>query len=282
MYKMALLDIDGTLVTTWKFATQRNKQVIKRLADMGVIVCICTGRNIHSTLPVLRTFNINTPCMCIDGMIMYDPQQKRIIYETILPNKTMREILDIVKVHNVNIEVVTNRHYFWLIRDKDIGGYELHNMGSVSMPASALISVYKYSFGVRYIKNLDRFYKRDEQLYEIVAVGDASETNSIKAQLAGHDNKEIYTRLMWGNQLFITANGVGKSEGLRLLCRHFNITPDEVVAIGDDDNDIDMLEAAGMGVAMGNARENVKKVADYITETNDNDGVAIALERFFL
>jgi hydroxymethylpyrimidine pyrophosphatase-like HAD family hydrolase len=88
--------------------------------------------------------------------------------------------------------------------------------------------------------------------------------------------------MMWGNQFFITAKGVGKAEGLRILCRHFNIAPGEVVAIGDDDNDLDMLEAAGVGVAMGNAREHVKAVADYVTETNDNDGAAAALTDLFL
>ena len=282
MYKMALLDIDGTLLTTWKTAAPKTKQVIKRLTDNGIIVCICTGRNVHSTLPVLRSFNLHSPCMCMDGLIMYDPPQKRIIYETKLPNKIMREILDIVKSHHVNVEVITKRNYFWYIRDKNIEGYNFYSMGSISMPVKAAISIYKYLFGVRYINNLERFYKQNEQIYEIVAIGNLSETDSIKSALAVHENKDIHTRLMWGNQLFITAKGVGKSEGLRLLCDHFNIETKEVVAVGDDDNDIEMLEAAGVGVAMGNAHGHVKAVADYITETNDNEGVALALSNFFL
>jgi len=282
MYKMALLDIDGTLLTRWKIASPRTKQVIKQLTDNGIIVCLCTGRNIHSTLPVLRAFGLSAPCMCIDGTIMYDPPQKRIIYETILPNTVMREILDIVKTRDVNVEVVTRRHYFWYIHDKNIGGYDFYMAGSFSMPAAAIISVYKYKFGVRYIKSLDRFYKHDDQIYEIIAIGGESETESIKAALSGHENKDIHTRLMWGNQLFITAKGVGKAEGLRILCRHFGVDPAEVVAIGDDDNDIDMLKAAGMGVAMGNAREHVKAAADYVTQTNDNDGAALALAKFFI
>ena len=282
MYKMALLDIDGTLLTTWKIATPKTKQIIKRLIDKGIIVCLCTGRNVYSTLPVLRSFGLTSPCMCIDGMIMYDPPQKRIIYETKLPNTVMREILDIVRAHNVNVEIVTKRHYFWYVRDKSIGGYDLYTTGDFSIPARVLISVYKYMFGVRNINSFDRFYRQAEQIYEIVAIGGASETDSIKAALADHSNKDIRTRLMWGNQLFITAKGVGKSEGLKILCRHFNIVPNEVVAVGDDDNDIDMLEAAGAGVAMGNAREHVKAAAGYITETNDNDGAALALAKFFL
>jgi len=279
---MALLDIDGTLLTTWKTATPKTKQVINRLTDNGIIVCLCTGRNLYSTLPVLRTFGLTSPCMCIDGIIMYDPTRKSIIYETKLPNKVMREILDIVKTRKVNLEIVTKRHYFWYVRDKDIGGYDFYSSGSVSLPVRSVISVYKHKFGIRNINNLDRFYKQDEQIYEVVAIGDESETDGIKTALADHENKDIYTRLLWGNQLFITAKGVGKSEGLRILCRHFDIAPDEVVAVGDDDNDIDMLEAAGMGVAMGNAREHVKAAAGYVTESNNNDGAALALEKFFV
>ncbi|MDR2649711.1 MAG: HAD family hydrolase [Clostridiales bacterium] len=279
---MALLDIDGTLLTTWKIATQKTKQVIKRLMDNGIVVCLCTGRNISSTLPILRSFGITSPCMCIDGIIMYDPPRKRIIYETKLPNGIMREILDIVRTRNVNVEVVTKRHYFWYIHDKNIGGYDFYSTGGVSAPAMVVAYIYKYMFGVRNIKSLERFYREEEQIYEIVAIGGASETDAIKASLANHENKDIHTRLMWGNQLFITAKGAGKSEGLRILCDHFNIAPAEVVAIGDDDNDIDMLEAAGMGVAMGNAREHVKAAADYITEANDNDGAAKALSDLFL
>jgi len=282
LYKMALLDIDGTLLTKWKIAAPRTKRVIKRLTDKGVIVCLCTGRNVYSTLPVARSFDIKTPCMCLDGIIMYDPPQKQIIYETKLPNSVMCEILDIVKAHKVNVEVVTQNHYFWYIQDKGIGGYDFYTVGNVSMPLMTAVSIYKYLFGVRNINNLNRFYKKNEQIYEIVAIGNAIETDSIKTALAKHNNKKIHTRLLWGNQLFITAKGVGKSEGLRLLCRHFNIAPAEVVAIGDDDNDIDMLEIAGLGVAMGNAGEHVKAAADYITETNDNDGAALALEKLFL
>jgi len=194
----------------------------------------------------------------------------------------MREILDIVRAHNVNVEVVTKRRYFWYVQDKSIGGYDFYTAGSISLPVIAAVSVYKYKFGVRNIKSLDRFYRQDEQIYEIVAIGNESETEGIKDALAGHENKDIHTRLMWGNQLFITAKGVGKSEGLHILCRHFDIAPGEVVAIGDDDNDIDMLEAAGAGVAMGNAKDHVKAAADYITESNDNNGAALALEKYFL
>ncbi|MDR1558602.1 MAG: HAD family hydrolase, partial [Clostridiales bacterium] len=186
---MALLDIDGTLLTTWKIATNKTKRVIRRLMDNGIIVCLCTGRNIHSTLPVMRSFGITSPCMCIDGIIMYDPSQKRIVYETKLPNKVMREILDISRARNVNLEIVTKRHYFWYIHDKTIGGYDFYAGSNASAPVKAVISLYKYRFGVRYIKSLERFYRQDEQIYEIVAIGDEAETDAIKAALANHENK---------------------------------------------------------------------------------------------
>ena len=74
---------------------------------------------------------------------------------------------------------------------------------------------------------------------------------------------------------------MGKARGVKILCEYFGVSPDEVVAFGDENNDIDMLEFVGMGVAVENAVEKVKAVSDFITLSNDNDGVAYAVNRFF-
>ncbi|MDR1913725.1 MAG: Cof-type HAD-IIB family hydrolase [Clostridiales bacterium] len=279
---MALLDIDGTTVTPLKSVTRKTKQVIHRMIDNGIIVCICTGRNVASTLPVAKSLGLTTPCMCIDGMIMYDPPQKKVIYESKLPNTVMRDVLSIVHRYNVNIEVITNKYYYWYLHSKEIRGYDFYTQNSNSLAIRLGSLFYKYMFGVRNIANLDRFFTDNDQIYEIVAIGDPSQTDSIKKDLSDHSNKDILTRMLWQNQLFITAKDVGKSHGLRILCEHFNISSDEVVAIGDDDNDIDMLKMAGVGVAMGNASDEVKACADYVTLSNNEDGAAVALEELFL
>lgn len=87
---------------------------------------------------------------------------------------------------------------------------------------------------------------------------------------------------LWDNYLFINRTGIKKSYGLQLLCEHFNIPMDQTIAIGDENNDIDMIKMAGLGIAMGNATHRVKEVADEITETNEDNGVSLALEKYLL
>ncbi|MDR1001374.1 MAG: Cof-type HAD-IIB family hydrolase [Clostridiales bacterium] len=285
LYKMALLDIDGTLVTTWKSITKQTKNVIKRISDNGVIICLCTGRNVNSTIPVHRALRLSTPCMCVDGMVMYDVARRSAIFENALPHGVMSDVLDIVAQYDVNVEVITDKRYYWYVKNKNIRGYDFYTQDNNSLLIKLGSIPYKIWFGVRNIKNLQLVKTKGEKIYEVVAIGAPDQTDAVKAALGGITTThgcEVLTRLLWSNQLFITAKDVGKSHGLRILCEHFNIKPSEVVAIGDDDNDIDMLKSAGMGVAMGNASDAVKNSADFVTRTNNNEGAAFALEEFFL
>ncbi|MDR1542075.1 MAG: Cof-type HAD-IIB family hydrolase [Clostridiales bacterium] len=278
---MAVLDIDGTLVNNFKQVSRRTVNVISRLESKGVHVCLCTGRNIASMLPVARKLKLETPCICIDGSIMYDLKKKKIIYESVLPNAVMRDVIDIARARSVNIEAVTWSRYIWHISNRSIENVDVYKAGSFNLPESVIYSLLKYRFGVRYEKSLDKFYRIKDQIYQIVAMGEEKDIKLIQSDLELHDNKDIRSRILWGNQLFITGKNVSKSHGLKILAEHFGVGMEEAVAIGDDLNDLDMIEAAGMGVAMGNANESVKAVSGHVTKTNEEDGAALALEKFF-
>jgi HAD superfamily hydrolase (TIGR01484 family) len=145
-----------------------------------------------------------------------------------------------------------------------------------------LVRWLEFRFGIRRVKNLDRFYHMEEQIYEIVAIGEQAETEAVKRELEALGNEDILLRELWHCMLFVSARHVSKAEGMKVLCQHFGVNLKEVVAIGDDMNDIDMLREAGMGVAMGNAKDLVKAAADTVTKSNQEDGAALALEKFFL
>ena len=87
---------------------------------------------------------------------------------------------------------------------------------------------------------------------------------------------------LWDKYLFISRKGGNKASGVKRLCDYFRVSMSETITIGDDRNDIDMLEEAGLGVAMGNAQEDIQKIADYVTASNEQNGAALALEKFFL
>jgi Cof subfamily protein (haloacid dehalogenase superfamily) len=279
MYKMAVLDIDGTIVTAYKQLTRRTKSAIGRLVQKGIPVCLCTGRNVASTLPVARSLGLKTPCMCVDGLVMHDLAQSKTIYESVLPAEVTRAVLEIAERRNVNIEIVTWGKYEWMIKDKSIG--DIYSIGSYGLSAALVFQVYKRMFGIRYVKSLDSFKEAGEKVYQVVAMGEPLELGAIQEELAKRSFPNISVRLMWGNQLFISGENAGKSYGLRLLCDHYGIAMDEVVAVGDDLNDLDMIQAAGFGVAMENGNPQVKAAAGMITKPNSEDGAALALEKLF-
>jgi Cof subfamily protein (haloacid dehalogenase superfamily) len=116
-----------------------------------------------------------------------------------------------------------------------------------------------------------------------MAVGDPRQISALRWQLGAQLGKSV--RLMQAglaNMLEILPPGASKGAALRQLAHEMKFKPDEIMAIGDAENDIEMLQFAGIGVAMGHAPENVRQAADHITATHDDDGVAQAIERFVL
>ena len=104
-----------------------------------------------------------------------------------------------------------------------------------------------------------------------------------KAKIESMNFPEIEIRdFIMDGYLFINSVGMGKARGMKILCDFYNIDIKDVIAIGDEMNDIDMLQEAGLGIAMGNAQEKVKEYADEIADTNENDGAAKVLEKYFL
>ncbi len=280
MYKMAVLDIDGTTLNSNGKISKLTKETITRLNEKKIPVCICTGRNIRNTLPIIKMLNIKTPFICMDGMIMYDPIENKSIFECVLPQKEMLDILDILKEENLYIEIVDKYNYIKYIKNDNLKKYNLSAVQSFKFNSIGIIK--NFIWGIKYIKNLDTIYNSNEKIYQILAGGDIEDLRLAEEKIKSLNipNLEIRNDL-WGNYVYYAAKGIGKSNGVRLLCNHYKIDISEVVAIGDEMNDLDMIKAVGMGVAMGNGVDSVKKAADYITETNDNDGVAKALIKFF-
>lgn len=121
--------------------------------------------------------------------------------------------------------------------------------------------------------------EKDIIKFEIISLND-KKLKLFRKELK--DIKEIEVASSSKKNVEVTTKGVSKGNALKFLCEYFNIKKEEVMAIGDSENDISMLQYAGFGVAMGNAIDTVKKEAEFITETNDNDGVAKAIEEYVI
>lgn len=291
MYKMVAIDIDGTLINQNRALTSVVKKRIADLQAIDVKVCLNTGRSLKNTAHIHRALKLKTPIICMDGAIIYDPLTENFLYNNALnlPDKTIaepnldyektRKMLEILFNHHVYVEVATNKRYFRHVKVPEL---RLYLFGGDSF--GVLHNYKEHMWGVRHMKSPEHFLStlNTYNYYQLMVGGSEEElskvTNAI--QNLGYDDVLIHDEL-WEGYIFVQPHRNSKAYALEFLCNMYDYSMDEVIAIGDEHNDLSMIKSAGMGIAMGNAIQSVKDVANHITLSNNEDGVAKAIEKFF-
>lgn len=270
--KMIGLDLDGTLLNTKKELTQYSRDVLKRAIDKGVLVLVATGRPFTGIPEELRTFPGMRYALTSNGARVLDTKENKVLIEELLPREDAIRALKVLRKYDTMQEI-----YF------DGQGYA---------DEEKMSEIHRYHHNPHMWE-----YVRKSRIVvpDVLKVAEQSDTDMDKIQGLFADMEE--RKLAWKElsndnrislvgslkyNIEVNAAGVNKGKGLVRLGEILGIHREEIMACGDGDNDIEMLREVGFGVAMGNAEEEVKKAADYITETNDEDGVAKAIERFVL
>lgn len=240
--KLIALDMDGTLLTSDLEVSEMNRKMIAKALDKGVHVMLSTGRWLDFSYPYAESLNLDTYLVTVNGGEIWTKSKELVERHVHAPDL-------VEKMWNIG-------------QDKGVG-----------MWCVATDRIYNEG------ERPDDFYK-----YEWLKIGftteDIDKLDEIRKELSVYDSLEITNSLP--TNIEVNPAGVNKANGIKRVCRELGITMDEVMAVGDSLNDIKMIEQAGLGVAMGNAQDTIKKVADYITDTNNNDGVAKAIEHFIL
>lgn len=240
--KLIALDMDGTLLTPDLEVSQANVQAIQQAMDKGVQVMLCTGRWLSFCHPYAEALGLNTYLVTVNGGEIWT-SDKTLVERHLLDSNVTKEM--------------------WLI-GRDLG------LNSWLVAADC---VYKQG------ETPDDF-----QAHDWLKIGFNSTDINVLNQM--HDKLSQFEGLELTNSLptniEVNPIGVNKATGLERVCQEMDITMGEVMAVGDSLNDIKMIAEAGLGIAMGNAQEQVKATADHITDTNEQDGVAKAIERFIL
>lgn len=256
-YKLVVTDLDGTLLDDKKNVSRANMDAIKKLRNSGILFTIATGRGERAAGPFLELLEIDIPAILFNGGEIFDP------FRGPIDAKYMeKEILNLVIDHFMDSEigVVTFWHDKIFIAD--------------FKPAH---EIYLEREKVKYerVKNL----KDIDEVNKILLVGDVGHSMRKMRELeekAGVSINYVQSEKFY---LEVLPHGVSKGEGLKRLCNILGIDRKSVVAIGDNMNDLSMINFAGLGVAVGNAEEAVKKAAGLIVPTNNEDGVAYLLEK---
>ncbi len=269
------LDMDGTLFDNQSSISKRNQDAIRSCTEKGIEIIISTGcPYVGLPIELLSKLGIHY-AITANGAAIYTLPDKKCIYENCFSPDFLCPLLAKLQEKEVHLDAFI-----------DGDGYSMHSCAKRIDRLDMPISIRSYIKATRtltddlaaYIKKRNLSVQKAIVNFYPLADGTFAHREEVKALLASYP--EI-TFLSGGyHNLEFTKAGTTKGSGLLFLCGHLGISPDETMAIGDTENDIDILQTAAIGVAMGNARTKVKEIADFITLTNENDGVAHALEHF--
>lgn len=257
MIKAIFFDIDGTLVSfNTHEVPQSTKECLEKLRQKGVKLFIATGRSPQMLEVVKKVIDFK-----FDGYVTINGQYCLVdgkeVHSMKIPVESLEKMIPYIEEKNIACEFVEIDHmYINCVNDRV---KELREYLGDTAPSSK-------------VEDLDIIYKKD--IYQLCAY------------IKEHEEDEFLSHLpnckavRW-NSLFadIIPAGGGKDVGIGKILEYLEISREECMAFGDGGNDISMLKYVGTGVAMGNAGDDVKKIADYVTESVDNDGIKSALEK---
>ncbi|MFS0557206.1 Cof-type HAD-IIB family hydrolase [Brevibacillus sp. 179-C9.3 HS] len=276
-YKLLALDVDGTILMSNHSLSKVTEQAITQLVKQGVHVTLATGRAYPSAKSLAQQFQISAPLVSHDGAFVADPKTDQVLYVQRIPFEIAVRITDILVAHGLDVMVlhesyaVTNRTWKWTDLFPLLNAWTLRQLWKNQYPlkiqASRLLAGY-----VR---------KHEVCAPKIFVTGDEKRLSAARRELANAELTGVRVTASGANNMEILPEGISKASGLAVVSERLAILPEEIVAVGDNYNDAEMLQFAGMGVAMGNAPDDLKQLARHVTETNDRHGVAEVIEKFF-
>ncbi|WP_054741487.1 sugar-phosphatase [Cellulosilyticum ruminicola] len=264
MYKLIAVDMDGTLLREDKTVSERTKQAIQMAHDQGVKVVLASGRPIEGLNRYLEELGLCTEedyVLSYNGSIVQNVGTREVIAKSALKGT------DLMKLYKLSKELGVNIHAF----SKD--GCITPKMNEYSQLEGRIngIPVHEVDYDT---------ISEEEDIVKIMLIDPVEVLEEVIKKLPEilYDEYTIVRSAPYFLEFLNKKSG--KAVGVKALSEHLGIKREEVICIGDAGNDLDMIEYAGLGVAMGNAFDEVKKVADYITDSNEEDGVAKVIEKF--
>lgn len=261
--KLIAIDQDGTLLNDQGVVSERDVQAVQTAVSKGIQVIIATGKTYASAVPVMTQLGITAPGVFTQGLVICNADGT-VRHERSLERETAVSLIQFAEAHNLP----QNAYCGARILSSRAGKYRalLHEKFHEPLPevvASLLDSIDTI--------RINKFLISDEVTND--------ETRRQLTDLVG-DRATIVQAVP--EYIEVLPPNASKGHGLQLLLTDLGILPHEVLAIGDGENDLEMLHMAGIGVAMGNGKTAVKSIANYVTADNNHSGVAEAIEKFIL
>lgn len=255
MIRMIVTDLDGTLLAGKSNLPEKNIEALRRAMDAGVKVVIASGRMIESTVPIAQKIGVNAPMVVMNGAMVYDLQTDRILSGATLPLKTARRILSEIEARGTYVQAFPGRRYY------------LHRANEWTAYYSEKINVMGVETGIA----LSKWLQTD--VYKLLCLGEKDELDALKDALSPMFPEACFVK-SGENHLEIISQGVDKATGLQYISEMTGISAAEMIAFGDEANDLPILKFAEYGYAMENCADSVRSEMRRFAPKNTESGVA--------
>lgn len=290
MYKLVAVDLDGTMLNSYGIVTDNTKKIIKKTIDKGIDVIIASGRPIDSIKEIAKEIGSNKYFIAGNGSLVYDIQKDEIIYERYMTKQKVLEIIKICEQNSITYNIYTEKTIIAKSLKYNVLYYYKENLKKEENKKTNITIVNDIMEFVRNAEN-EKFLKiticdEDKVVFNSIIRKlrkindiDVLDVSHMSRKMIKQGTEEIPIEYHYTE---ISLNNVDKWNAIQFLMEKMNIKKEEVIAIGDNINDKKMIENAGVGIAMGESTPVVKEIADYITTDNNEEGTALALEKYCL
>ena len=274
--KLITIDIDGTLLTPEGQITARTRAAIRAAQHIGIIVTLATARRYIGAQAVAEALGLELPLIVYDGTLIVSHPSRAILASHTLDPDVARQAIEIFQRHAIQPVVHPCESELCLKEEVWTGPAEYDNPGLILYLTVAGERVRRIPYDV--------LSARATEALRVVAFAEKETIERMLPAITGLDCTWNFAPMGSYNsaELAILPAGCSKASGVADLAARYHISLEQVMALGDSYNDLEMLRMVGLGVAMGQAPEQVKATAKAITATNREDGVALAIERYIL
>ena len=264
--RLIAIDLDGTLLNSKKEISSYNLAVLRRAIAAGVYVTISSGRKYADAMAFSERIAPGQPVICSNGAMACTHDPFDVVYCECMSKEKLRAVVTLLEKETC--------YYHVYCDDGSVMESRTGNPGK-----QRKLNCYDYIGQVLSADEMPK-YVGDGALKVVCFTPDTDKLQRIRAGMEAIGGLEINSS--WWDNLEMLAGGVHKGAALRALAEKLGIPIEQTMAIGDNENDLSMLHAAGVAVVMGNAVDAIKAQADYVTDTNDEDGVGRAVEKLVL
>lgn len=287
MYKLVAIDLDGTLLNSYGEVSNENKQAIKSAINNGVEIVLSSGRIGDSVESIAHDLSANNYYISGNGSMLYNMQEDKIEYENFIEKEKMLKLIKICEENSIYYSIYTENMVITKSLKYNVAFYNYENSKKAfdkRTNINIVQNIYEYVENLKNNKFLKITICDDSEIIFSRIIDKFKKINNIDVLDVAHMSRKIikegteevpveyyYTE--------ITNKNVDKWTAIEILIKKLNIKREEVIAIGDNMNDKLMIKNAGIGVAMGQANPKIKEIADFITQDNNNNGVANILNK---